>query len=66
MQQTVVPVNAGSKVTIDYGYLSVVVETEGKGYRLEFPQTAEDLVLACDTLIDAIQKVRLMAPASVR
>lgn len=66
MSTTIIPVEAGSKITPDYGYTAVNIETSGTSYRLDFPQTGEDLVLACDTLIEAVQRVREMAPSSVR
>ena len=64
--QTIIEITAGSKITLDYGYRSIEIETEGKQYRLNFPDTAEDLVLACDTLANACQSLRQVAPPSVR
>lgn len=66
MQITIIEVTAGSKITLDYGYRSIDIETEGKQYRINFPNEAEDFVLACDTLVDAAQRLRLVAPEHVR
>lgn len=61
-----IQIYADSKITAQPAYLAVTVENPAATYRLDFPTMSEDLVLACDTLIGAIERVRDMAPPNVR
>jgi len=61
-----VPVEAGSVIRASEGAVVIERERGGGEWVLHFPENAEDRVLACDTLIAAVTKIRESAPETVR